>query len=241
MASPLVGQLVDDPPVEPDVVARLVDVSKVFHGPTNVMAVREANLEIRRGDFVSIMGHSGSGKSTLLNLLGLLDTPTVGRYELAGVDTAGLGDQARSQLRGRELGFVFQAFHLLARRTVYENVLLGMAYSAIPRRQRAFRATRAIEQMGLTHRANFYPGTLSGGERQRVALARAVAGRPTMLLADEPTGNLDRASATRVLELLGDLNDQGITVVVVTHDSEVAHVATRRCAMEDGHLSEVTR
>jgi len=227
-------------PPETDVVARFEDVTKIFYGPTNVLAVKEASFQIQQGDFVSIMGPSGSGKSTLLNLLGLLDAPTVGRYELAGVDTAGLSDRARSGLRGAQLGFVFQAFHLLARRTVFENVVLGMAYSPVPRRERAGRARQAIEQMGLGHRAGFFPATLSGGERQRVALARAVAAQPSLLLADEPTGNLDRASAHQVLGLLEQLNGQGITIAVVTHDPQVAAVARRRFTMSDGHIAETT-
>ncbi|MDR2931155.1 MAG: ABC transporter ATP-binding protein [Propionibacteriaceae bacterium] len=223
-------------PTPGEVVIRLSDVSKSF--PPNVLAVRGVDLEIRRGDFLSIMGPSGSGKSTLLNLLGLLDVPTIGRYELAGVDTAGLADKARTSLRGRELGFVFQAFHLLARRTVLENVLLGMSYSGVPRGERRDRAVTALNRMGLAHRVGAYPPTLSGGERQRVALARAVAGTPTVLLADEPTGNLDKATSQGVLELLGELNADGLTVVVVTHDHTVARAAGRRHTMDDGRLRE---
>ena len=219
-----------------DAVVRLADVSKSF--PPNVLALRGVDMVVRRGDFVSIMGPSGSGKSTLLNVLGLLDTPTVGRYELAGVDTAGLSDTERTRLRGRELGFVFQSFHLLGRRTVFENVLLGMAYSGVPRGERDGRAAGALDRMGLTHRAGFYPPTLSGGERQRVALARAVAGSPSVLLADEPTGNLDKATSGGVVDLLGELNADGLTVVVVTHDKTVAEAARRRYTMDDGRLRE---
>ena len=219
-----------------DVVVRLADVSKSF--PPNVLALRGVDMVVRRGDFVSIMGPSGSGKSTLLNVVGLLDTPTVGRFDLAGVDTAGLTDKARTRLRGRELGFVFQSFHLLSRRTVFENVLLGMAYSGVPRAERGGRASTALDRVGLTHRAGFYPPTLSGGERQRVALARAVAGSPSVLLADEPTGNLDKATSGGVVELLGELNTDGLTVVVVTHDATVAQAARKRYAMDDGRLRE---
>jgi putative ABC transport system ATP-binding protein len=218
------------------VVVRLVEVSKSF--PPRVVAVRGVSLEVREGEFVSVMGPSGSGKSTLLNILGLLDVPTVGRYELAGVDTAGLTDKARTQLRGRELGFVFQAFHLLARRTVFDNVLLGMAYSGVPRGERGDRAQAALDRVGLTHRAGFYPPTLSGGERQRVALARAVAGTPSVLLADEPTGNLDKTTSGGVLDLVGELNADGLTVVVVTHDPAVARAAGRCYTMDDGRLEE---
>ena len=217
-------------------VVRLEDVSKRF--PPNVLAVRGAEMEIRPGDFVSIMGPSRSGKSTLLNLLGLLDTPTVGRYELAGVDTGGLTDAARTRLRGKQIGFVFQAFHLLPRRTAFDNVRLGMAYSGVPRGERADRAAAALDRMGLAHRTGFFPPTLSGGERQRVALARAVAGAPSLLLADEPTGNLDQATSQGVLDLLGELNADGLTIVVVTHDSMVASTASRRFTMDDGRLKE---
>jgi len=239
LTNDVMPRLADDAaaPLADDVVVRLADVSKSF--PPNVLALRGVDMDIRRGDFVSIMGPSGSGKSTLLNVVGLLDTPTVGRYELAGVDTAGLTDKARTRLRGRELGFVFQSFHLLPRRTVFENVLLGMSYSGILRGERAERAARALDRMGLTHRAGFYPPTLSGGERQRVALARAVASTPSVLLADEPTGNLDKATSGGVVDLLGELNTDGLTVVVVTHDSTVAQAARRRYTMDDGRLQEV--
>ena len=227
-----------DTPSADDVVVRLEDVSKSF--PPNVLAVRGVDLLIRRGDFTSIMGPSGSGKSTLLNILGLLDTATVGRYELAGVDTAGLTDKARTSLRCRQVGFVFQAYHLLTRRTVFDNVMLGMLYSGVPRSERADRAWNALKRMGLTHRARFYPSTLSGGERQRVAMARAVAGTPSILLADEPTGNLDKVTSQGVLDYLGELNGDGLTVVVVTHDSAVADTAGHRYAMDDGRLLERT-
>jgi putative ABC transport system ATP-binding protein len=220
-----------------DVVIRLTDLSKSF--PPNVLAVRAASMTVMRGEFVSIMGPSGSGKSTLLNILGLLDVPTVGCYEVAGVDTAGLSDKARTFVRGRELGFVFQAFHLLPRRSVFDNVLLGMAYSGLPRGERGQRAASALTKMGLSHRLGAYPTTLSGGERQRVALARAVAGRPGVLLADEPTGNLDKATSQAALDLLGELNAEGLTVVVVTHDPHVARTARQRYVMDDGRLRQV--
>jgi putative ABC transport system ATP-binding protein len=174
----------------------------------------------------------------MLNALGLLDRPTVGRYELAGVDTGPLPDRDRTRLRGQRLGFVFQGFHLLPRRTVFENVLLGMAYSGVPRASRRARAARALERVSMTHRASFYPTTLSGGERQRVAIARAIAGEPTLLLADEPTGNLDAATSAEVLDVLEELNGAGLAVVVVTHDPDVSSAARRQFTMRDGRLRE---
>ncbi|MDR2377838.1 MAG: ABC transporter ATP-binding protein [Bifidobacteriaceae bacterium] len=222
----------------PPALVRLDGVARSFPGATTVLALRDVDMVIHQGDYVSIMGPSGSGKSTLLNVLGLLDRPTVGRYELDGVDTAPLKDRDRTRLRGRRLGFVFQAFHLLARRSVLENVALGMTYSGVPRGQRRGRAWRALERVSMTHRASFYPTTLSGGERQRVAVARAVAGEPALLLADEPTGNLDAATSAEVLELLEDLNRSGLAIAVVTHDPEVSAAARRRFAMRDGRLRE---
>ncbi|MDR1633846.1 MAG: ABC transporter ATP-binding protein [Bifidobacteriaceae bacterium] len=219
-------------------VVELADVARSFHGPPEVLAVRGVTLTVGRGDYVSVTGPSGSGKSTLLNLLGLLDRPTVGRYRLNGQDTASLGDKARTRLRGRQLGFVFQAFHLLAGRTVLENVLLGMTYSGVPKPQRAGRAAEALERVGMTHRAGFFPATLSGGERQRTAVARAVASRPSMLLADEPTGNLDQKNSQSVLDVLEELNRDGLTVVVVTHEPGIAARCRRRLTMSDGLVTE---
>jgi putative ABC transport system ATP-binding protein len=221
-----------------DVLARLEGVTRSFAGASTVLALRDVDMAIGRGDYVSIMGPSGSGKSTLLNVLGLLDRPTVGRYVLDGVDTAPLRDRDRARLRGRRLGFVFQAFHLLPRRTVLENTVLGMAYSGVARSERRERAWRALERVSMTHRAAFYPTTLSGGERQRVAIARAVAPSPALLLADEPTGNLDAATSGEVLGVLEELNRSGLAVAVVTHDPEVAAAARRRFTMRDGRLRE---
>jgi putative ABC transport system ATP-binding protein len=205
-----------------------------------VLALRDVDLSIGSGDYVSIMGPSGSGKSTMLNMLGLLDRPTVGRYLLEGRDTAPLKDRDRTKLRGRSLGFVFQAFHLLPKRTVVENVMLSMTYSGVPRGERRGRAWRALDQVSLTHRAHFYPTTLSGGERQRAAVARAVAARPKLLLADEPTGNLDSDTSSEVLGVLDELNRAGLAIAMVTHDPVVASAARRRFEMRDGRLREVT-
>jgi putative ABC transport system ATP-binding protein len=223
-------------PAGAGVLVRLEGVSRSFPGPPEVLALRDVDLTVFAGDYVSIMGPSGSGKSTMLNVLGLLDRPTVGRYLLDGEDTAPLKDRDRTRLRGRTLGFVFQAFHLLARRTVLENVMLSMTYSGVPRGERQDRAWHALEQVSMTHRATFYPTTLSGGERQRTAVARAVAGQPRLLLADEPTGNLDSATSGEVLEMLEGLNREGLAVAVVTHDPEVSAAARRRFVMQDGRL-----
>jgi putative ABC transport system ATP-binding protein len=174
----------------------------------------------------------------LLNVLGLLDKPTVGSYELNGVATTKLSDRERARLRGASLGFVFQAFHLLARRTVFQNVLLGMAYSGVERKARVERAREALAAVRLEHRASFTPATLSGGERQRVALARAIAARPSLLLADEPTGNLDRGTSEDVMDTLDELHASGLSLVVITHDPQVAARAGRRLQILDGRLWE---
>ena len=217
---------------------RLHGVSRVFQGPTPVYALRDANLEIGRGETVAIVGPSGSGKSTLLHVLGLLDQPTSGRYYLDSVDVAGMSDSLRAGLRGRSIGFVFQDFHLLRHRTVTENVMIALLYNRSPRRERRERAVAALERVGLDHRKNATPDTLSGGERQRVAIARAVVSEPVLLLADEPTGNLDSATGESVLEAFEALRSDGITIVVATHDDAVSSVAGRRVRIVDGVLSE---
>ncbi|MDR1430890.1 MAG: ABC transporter ATP-binding protein [Propionibacteriaceae bacterium] len=217
----------------PSLVASLVGVTRSF--PT-VLAVKDVTLTIRRGDYLSIMGPSGSGKSTLLNILGLLDRPTIGTYSLDGFATDELSERDRALLRGTRLGFVFQAYHLLPRLTVADNVMLGMAYSGLPKIERLGRAEQALVQVGIDHRSNFYPRTLSGGERQRVAIARAIAGGPTILLADEPTGNLDSRSASGVMRVLDELHEQGLTLIVVTHDQMVGDRASTIHVMRDGRL-----
>ncbi|MFC0110214.1 ABC transporter ATP-binding protein [Kibdelosporangium aridum] len=221
-------------------VIELHGVTRTFDGPVPVLALRLADLVIRAGEYVAIMGRSGSGKSTLMHLLGLLDRPTAGTYLLGGTDTSGLSDVQRTRLRGRMIGFVFQAFHLLAHRTVVANVELGLMYSGVPRADRQKRARAVLNQVGLSDRADFFPTTLSGGERQRVAIARAIATRPALLLADEPTGNLDSATAESVLELFDELNSTGLAVITVTHDEAVAAHAQRQVRINDGMLTEVT-
>jgi putative ABC transport system ATP-binding protein len=219
-------------------VIELRAVARTYPGPPPVPALRPADLAIDPGDYVAVTGPSGSGKSTLLHLLGLLDTPTAGTYLLDGLDTSALGDRDRSALRGGRIGFVFQAFHLLPYRTALENVLLAELYNQTPRAQRLDRAVEALRAVGLGHRLDALPTTLSGGECQRVAIARALVNRPSLLLCDEPTGNLDSQNAATVMELLDELNAAGFTIVVITHDASVASHARRTIAISDGVLSE---
>jgi putative ABC transport system ATP-binding protein len=220
-------------------VVELVGVSRSFPGPPVVHAVRGVDLVIGRGDYVSIAGPSGSGKSTLLHVMGLLDRPTGGTYRLDGLDTRAMSEREQAAWRGRRIGFVFQAFHLLAQRSVAENVELAMVYTAVPRRHRAERARDALDRVGLGHRIAFSPATLSGGERQRVAIARALVGGPSLLLADEPTGNLDSATASSILDLFDDLHRDGLTLAVVTHDEAVSRRAQRRVRTVDGSVREL--
>jgi putative ABC transport system ATP-binding protein len=217
----------------------LSGVSRSFPGPPEVHAVRDVDLVIEAGEYLSIVGPSGSGKSTLLHLLGLLDQPTAGSYHLDGVDTSQMAEGERAAWRGRKIGFVFQAFHLLAHRTVLENVALSMVYTGVPRRERGERARMALDRVGLAHRVDFSPTTLSGGERQRVAIARALVAGPSLLLADEPTGNLDSATASSILDLFDSLHAQGLTLAVVTHDDVVSRRAQRRVRTVDGRLEVV--
>jgi len=221
-----------------DALLELRDVTRSFAGPPEVQALKGVNLRIGRGDYVSIVGPSGSGKSTMLNMLGLLDRPSVGEYRIDGVVTGTLTENERAAVRARRIGFVFQSFHLMPRRTVLDNVLMPMLYSGVPRHERERRARDTLERVGLGHRLDFLPTILSGGERQRVAVARAVVSTPSVLLADEPTGNLDAATSEEVMELFDDLRADGLTLVVITHDSAVAARADRRVRIADGRLSE---
>lgn len=218
---------------------QLRDVTRSFPGPPEVQALKGINLTVERGDYVSIVGPSGSGKSTMLSILGLLDRPSVGEYHLDGVLTSSLDEDSRAAVRARRIGFVFQAFHLMSRRTVLDNVLMPMLYSGVPRGEREDRARAALERVGLGGRTGFLPGLLSGGERQRVAVARAVVSRPSLLLADEPTGNLDRRTSDEVMDLFDELRADGLTLIVITHDDAVAARASRRVRIADGRLSEV--
>jgi putative ABC transport system ATP-binding protein len=219
-------------------VIELHGLARTYPGPPAVPALRPADLVIRAGDYVAVTGPSGSGKSTLLHLLGLLDSPTGGSYLLYGLDTSALPDRDRATLRGRRIGFVFQSFHLLPYRTAEENVQLAQLYNRTPPAQRRSGAFDALARVGLSHRAEALPTTLSGGESQRVAIARALVNRPSLLLCDEPTGNLDSQNAATVLELFDALHADGFTIVVITHDAAVADRAGRTIAIKDGVLSE---
>jgi putative ABC transport system ATP-binding protein len=214
-------------------------VSRSFPGTPPVVAVHDIDLDIQSGDYVSIVGPSGSGKSTLLHIIGLLDQPTSGTYLLDGSDTTATSERDRARLRGTRIGFVFQAFHLLPYRTVLENVALGVVYAGAPRRGRAEKAMAVLDRVGMGHRRHASPSTLSGGERQRVAIARALLGEPSLLLADEPTGNLDSASTAAVLDVFDELHADGITVAVITHDVQVSSRARRSVRIVDGKLEEL--
>jgi putative ABC transport system ATP-binding protein len=201
-------------------------------------ALTGASLAVHAGEYVAVVGPSGSGKSTMLNLLGLLDHPSEGSCLLEGIDTATLSEGQRAGLRSRRIGFVFQSFHLLAHRTVRENVLLATMYNGMPRPERGPAAEAALERVGLSHRMAFLPTQLSGGERQRVAIARATVTRPALLLCDEPTGNLDTATGESVLALFDDLIASGLTLVVVTHDPRASGHARRVVRLLDGRIVE---
>jgi putative ABC transport system ATP-binding protein len=216
---------------------RMRDVSREFRvGDATVHALDHVTLEIERGDFVALMGPSGSGKSTLLNVLGLLDVPTGGTYELDGEEVERLDDDRLADLRQRKIGFVFQSFHLVPRMTAARNVELPMIFAGIPPAHRHERVEEALRGVGLLARATHRPDQLSGGERQRVAIARAMVLEPKLLLADEPTGNLDSVSGREIVNLLTRMNAQGLTIVLVTHDPGVASFARHVIRMHDGRL-----
>jgi putative ABC transport system ATP-binding protein len=219
-------------------VIELERISRVYHvGGRPVHALHDIDLTIPAGEYVSVMGPSGSGKSTLLNLLGCLDRPTSGAYRLDGRDVAKLDELELSRVRRHKIGFVFQSFHLVPRLSAAQNVELPMIFAGIERQERTERVGNALESVGLSERAGHRPDQLSGGERQRVAIARAVVMGPTVLLADEPTGNLDSASGKEVITLLESMNGSGLTLVVVTHDPEIGGKARRRIRLLDGGIA----
>jgi putative ABC transport system ATP-binding protein len=215
---------------------RLDAVHKIYDlGEMKVHALRGVSLEIRQGEFVAIMGSSGSGKSTLMNILGCLDKPTKGHYYLDGTDVSGLTKSELAKVRSKKIGFVFQQFNLLARTSALENVELPTLYAGIPVEERAPRAKDALTKVGLGQRMGHYPSQLSGGQQQRVAIARALVNRPSILLADEPTGNLDSRTSVEIMEIFQKLNDeQGLTVVIVTHEPDIAQYAKRAMEFRDG-------
>jgi ABC-type lipoprotein export system ATPase subunit len=229
-----------DPALLEAPVVALHEISRTYGSDPPVHALRGVDLTVERGDAIAIVGPSGSGKSTLLNIVGCLDRPTAGTYRFDGNDTAVLGEGELSALRGSRIGFVFQTFNLLAHRTVLDNVMLSEVYLGRPREGRRERALAALERVGIEHRAEFLPTRLSGGEQQRVAIARALAVSPSLLLCDEPTGNLDSLNTRTVLALFSELVDDGMTMLLITHDEGVAERMPRRTSITDGQLMEHT-
>ncbi|TDV37761.1 ABC transporter ATP-binding protein [Actinophytocola oryzae] len=220
-------------------VLELTDVVREYPGSPPVRALARVSLTVTAGEWVAIAGPSGSGKSTLLNLMGALDRPTSGTVRIDGHDVGELSDERLSGLRGHALGFVFQSFHLLRHLSAVDNVAVGLTYRGVGRAQRRARAVHVLERVGLGHRLDHRPSQLSGGESQRVAIARALVGDPALVLADEPTGNLDTRTGADILGLFADLHAEGATIVLITHDEEVAAAAPRRVHVRDGRLSGV--
>jgi putative ABC transport system ATP-binding protein len=222
-----------------DTVIDLERVTKVYKtGSLSVAALRGVSLSINEGEYVAIIGPSGSGKSTLMHILGCLDTPTSGQYHLAGEDVSHMSETALAEVRNRRIGFVFQQFNLLASMTAWQNVELPLAYAGVPRTERKERAIEALGRVGLAGRIHHRPGELSGGQQQRVAVARALVTEPDLILADEPTGNLDSVSARDVMRLMNELHEAGRTLILITHDADVASAAERVVGIRDGLLSE---
>jgi len=205
-------------------------------GTHEVPAIQDIDLDVQPGEYLAIMGSSGSGKSTLMNLIGCLDTPTAGSYRLAGVDVSGLSDDQLAAIRNREIGFVFQTFNLLPRSTAAQNVELPLVYAGIKRDQRQQRVMTALTDVGLGDRTHHKPSELSGGERQRVAIARALINEPSLVLADEPTGNLDSRTSAEIMDLFGQLDRQGQTIIVVTHEPDIAAYTRRIIRLNDGQI-----
>ena len=220
-----------------EVVAEMLHVSKVYgSGDTTVRALDDLTMTVQRGEYLAMMGSSGSGKSTAMNILGCLDRPSGGLYRLNGTSVQDLSDDDLADLRNRELGFVFQQFHLLPQLSALENVMLPMLYAGVPRAQRREQAMAALRRVGLGHRLENRPNQLSGGQQQRVALARAIINQPALLLADEPTGALDSSTTHEVLDLFDELHHQGMTILMVTHEADVAARAQRVLHFQDGRV-----
>ena len=220
-------------------VIKLSNIAKTYsNGKVEVNALHSINLEIAQGEFVAIMGSSGSGKSTLMNILGCLDTQSRGNYVLDGTDIMELETDAKAEIRSTKIGFVFQSFNLLARTTALENVELPLVYSGMPGARRRKLASAALSLVGLADRADHLPNQLSGGQQQRVAIARAVVNNPRIILADEPTGNLDTATSYEIMKIFRDLNEQGKTIVMITHEEDIASHSKRIINLKDGNITE---
>lgn len=230
------GSSVKEEPVRENLI-EVKELVKIYDtGSIRVLGLKRINLTIRRGEFVAIMGQSGSGKSTLMNILGCLDRPTLGHYYLDGADTAEMSPDQLSDIRNRKIGFVFQSFNLISRTSAVKNVELPMTYARKSKKYRRQRALELLERVGLGSRSGHMPNELSGGQRQRVAIARALANEPPLILADEPTGNLDTASSVEIMELFSRLHKEGTTVVVVTHEEEIAAFTQRIIRFRDGKI-----
>jgi putative ABC transport system ATP-binding protein len=237
MVSPVGGRV---PAAGADVVLSLQGVTKEYPTTPPVRALRGVDFEVARGELVGVVGPSGSGKSTLLHIMGTLDRPTAGRVRVAGFDMAALSDRQLSSLRARHIGFVFQQFHLLSGYTALDNVADGLLYTGLSNSRRRELAGRALERVGLSHRLDHVATKLSGGERQRVAVARALVGTPSIVLADEPTGNLDTANSDAIVELIRQINAEGVTFVVITHNREIAEAFPRTIRLRDGRIESDT-
>ena len=221
---------------------QIENLSKIYNpGENEVRALDNVSLEIEDQEFVAIIGHSGSGKSTLMNMLGCLDVPTSGTYRLHGQDVSDLSDDELSDIRNKEIGFIFQGFNLIQNLTALENVELPLIYRKVPKAKREELAVNALEKVGLGHRMDHRPAQMSGGQQQRVAIARAIAQAPPVILADEPTGNLDSASTEEIMQILKDLHKEGRTVIIITHDNDIAKQAPRRIMIKDGKVEFDTK
>lgn len=214
----------------------LKNINKVFHGGEDTIALKDVNLSIKPGEFVAIMGPSGSGKSTLMNIIGLLDSPSTGEYKLEGHDASRLSDKAQAKMRREKIGFVFQSFNLIPRMSLQQNVELPMIYDRVKPAKRHQRAVAVLKKVGLGDRANYRVNQISGGQLQRAAIARALVNQPSLILADEPTGNLDSKTGQVIMQLLADLNRNGVTVIIVTHDLNIARFAKRLVHVKDGRI-----
>ena len=218
----------------------LKDVYKIYHmGDEDVHALDGVSLTIDKGEFVAIVGQSGSGKSTAMNIIGCLDVPTSGTYHLGGVDVSTMDDDQQAEIRNKMLGFIFQQYNLIPKLTVLENVELPLIYQKVPRAERKERVEKALARVDLQRRAKHLPTELSGGQQQRVAIARAIVTRPSLILADEPTGNLDSKTTVEIMDIFHELHDAGNTIVLITHDDDVARQASRIVRIKDGQLTEV--